>query len=93
MQNGGFFQLSARLARYTGNDTYVHWAEKMWNWLEQSSLIDQSDPTAWKVYDGADISNNCQDPNIHQYSYNYGLLIGGFAYLYNHVSRYTRSTM
>lgn len=27
--NGGFFQLAARLARYTGNQSYITWAEKV----------------------------------------------------------------
>lgn len=76
--------MSARLARYTGNSTYTTWAEKMWNWLESSSLIDQTNPAAWKVYDGADVPD-CVDPNKSQYSYNYGILIGGLAYIYNHV--------
>jgi mannan endo-1,6-alpha-mannosidase len=39
ISNGGFFQLAARLARYTGNQTYADWAEKMWSWVNQSSLV------------------------------------------------------
>src|SRR5450432_1966418 len=32
VSNGAFFQLSARLARYTGNSTYLEWAAKSWDW-------------------------------------------------------------
>lgn len=75
------------MARYTGNETYTQWAEKMWNWMEGSTLINQTDPTAWRVYDGAEITNGeCPVPNVSQYSYNYGILLGGLAYIYNHVS-------
>lgn len=85
--NGAFFQLAARLARYSGNnDTYVQWAEKTWNWLEQSPLIDSSTGAAWRVYDGTQIAGGCTGAEKTQWSYNYGLLIGGLAYMYNHVS-------
>lgn len=84
--NGGFFQLAARLARYTGNQTYVDWTEKMWTWLSESTLIDPGQPQGTRVYDGAGIEGNCMKPNQAQYSYNYGILIGGLAYIYNHVS-------
>ncbi|KAK8247815.1 glycoside hydrolase [Phyllosticta capitalensis] len=43
-----FFQLSARLARYTGNVTYTETAAKAYNWLEKSGLVDASGA----VYDG-----------------------------------------
>ena len=64
MQNGGFFQLASRLARYTANDTYTQWAEKMWDWLSTSTLIDDSDPTAWKINDGAGVGDNCAVPKV-----------------------------
>lgn len=85
LQNGGFFLLSSRLARYVGNnDTYVEWAEKFWDWISTSTLYDDSDPTAIVINDGAGTETNCTQPNPAQYSYNYGLLIGGLAYIYNH---------
>lgn len=31
--NGVSFNLGARLARYTGNDTYAQRAEQTWDWL------------------------------------------------------------
>ena len=88
--NGAYFQLAARLARYTGNTTYATYAEKMWNWLEASVLIDQGDGTTWKVYDGTGVDVQCSDANHAQYSYNYGLLIAGLAYMYDHVSAHPR---
>lgn len=63
----------------------------MWTWIEGSTLIDQSGPkvggVGWQVNDGAEDTNNCVDPNPAQYSYNYGILIGGLAYIYSAVSR------
>lgn len=32
ISDGGFFQLAARLARYTGNTTYADWANKVCFW-------------------------------------------------------------
>ena len=84
--NGGFFQLAARLARYTNNDTYVDWAEKAWDWISSSTLYAPQADGSVRIYDGAEEYTNCQDPNQDQYSYNYGILIAGLAYMYNHVS-------
>ena len=89
--NGGFFQLASRLARYTGNETYAQWADKMWTWIDNSALLNKNNPIAWKVNDGAGIEADCGDPNPAQYSYNYGILLGGLAFIYNHVSRTTTS--
>lgn len=58
----------------------------MWNWIDSTTLINKDDPTAYKVYDGAGTESGCTDNNISPYSYNYGILIGGLAYIYNHVS-------
>lgn len=58
--NGGFFLLAARMARYTGNNnTYVEWAQKMWDWMYQKTVIIDSttDPNAWRVYDGTQDGN------------------------------------
>jgi mannan endo-1,6-alpha-mannosidase len=32
ISNGATFALAARLARYTGNQTYADWAVKIWDW-------------------------------------------------------------
>ncbi|KAK5110592.1 hypothetical protein LTR85_000992 [Meristemomyces frigidus] len=79
--NGGFFMLAARLARYTGNTTYVDWATKSWDWFEDSVLYDNA---TFQVNDGTSDLANCTSADHTQWSYNYGLYLGGLAYLYNH---------
>jgi mannan endo-1,6-alpha-mannosidase len=79
----GLFQLSARLGRYTGNQTYIDWANKIWDWYEDSSLYDAAE---YKIWDGAHTTDNCTDASREQWSYTYGILTAGMAYLYNHVS-------
>lgn len=49
VSNGGFFQIAARLARLTGNQTYVDWSEKIWDWMTNVGFIDGS-------YDVFDVS-------------------------------------
>lgn len=84
--NFGFFQLAARLARYTGNATYVDWAEKQWEWCTSSVLYDNA---TYAIFDGTTITdeNTCPNADHTQWSYNYAIAIGGLAYMYNHVSR------
>lgn len=84
VSNGGFFQLAARLARYTQNETYVEWAEQMWDWWAASPLLDEAN---WQINDGSSTVLNCTDASQIQWTYNYGIFIAGAAYLYNHVSR------
>ncbi|KXL43002.1 glycoside hydrolase family 76 protein [Acidomyces richmondensis BFW] len=79
--NGGFFQLAARLARYTGNQSYITWAEKEWDWFSSSVLFDSS---SFNINDGTNVDQNCTSADHLQWSYNYGLYIAGMAYLYNH---------
>lgn len=83
VSNGCLFQLAARLARYTGNDSYVEWAEKTWDWVTGVSYINTSQ-TAWPVYDGAFISDNCTSVSNLEWTYNSGLFLAGCAYLYNY---------
>ena len=78
--NGGLFQLSARLARYTGNATYSDWAEKIWNWSASSPLLDT---TSWQVADSTSTENGCASQSNIQWTYNYGAYISGAAYMYN----------
>lgn len=70
MTNGGFFQIAARLARFTGNTTYVDWAEKTWDWLASTPLIEQHTATKWDVWDGGHEDKNCTDPVKTYFSYN-----------------------
>lgn len=77
--NTAFLQLSARLARYTGNTTYVDWAEKTWNWMSDVHLISAN----FDVYDGTDDLKNCSDFDGHLWTYNTGALLYGSAMLAN----------
>jgi hypothetical protein len=74
--NGGFFNLAARLARYTGNTTYSDWAEKTWDWMVEAKFIDG---TTYAIYDGAGDLNNCQNPNPLQWTYNNAVFLYGAA--------------
>ncbi|GAM37771.1 glycosyl hydrolase [Talaromyces pinophilus] len=83
ISNGAFFQIAARLARYTNNDTYATWAETVWDWSSTVPLFDNS---TWKIYDMTRISENCKDQDIMQWSYNYGSYATGAAYMYNYTN-------
>lgn len=84
ISNAGLFVISARLARYTGNDTYVDTAEKVWDWLEEIKFVVE-DGDSLNVYDGANIgTNNCSTIHNQEWTYNYAILLAGSAYLYNH---------
>ncbi|RYO86315.1 hypothetical protein DL766_008763 [Monosporascus sp. MC13-8B] len=83
ISNGGFFQMSARLARMTGNDTYFDWAQKVWDWSDSVGLIDKQ----WYfVYDGVDAKDNCATVNPHQFSYTQAVYTYGAAVLYNYTN-------
>jgi mannan endo-1,6-alpha-mannosidase len=77
VSNGGLFQISARLARATGNTTYLEWAEKVWDWTEAVGLID----TDFNVHDGASASHNCTDINPVTFSYSAAIYLYGAAVL------------
>ncbi|ORY17236.1 carboxyl transferase domain-domain-containing protein [Clohesyomyces aquaticus] len=80
--NGGMFQLGARLALYTGNATYAKWAETAFDWMLQSPLITKD----FQIYDGTDVLKGCVDADQLQWTYNYGILIAGAAYMYNYTN-------
>ncbi|KAF2841826.1 glycoside hydrolase family 76 protein [Patellaria atrata CBS 101060] len=80
--NGGLFQISARLARYTGNATYVEWAERVWGWCERIGLIGRGG----EIFDGSDDLLNCTELNHLQWSYNAGAFLYGAANLYNYTN-------
>jgi mannan endo-1,6-alpha-mannosidase len=79
--NGILFNLAARLARYTHNDTYAGWAEKAWDWLVALKYIDDQ----YNIYDGAHIEDNCTVIDKGQWSYNAAVLAEGLAYMYDYV--------
>lgn len=82
ISNGGFFQLAARLARYTGNQTYADWAEKSYDWIITTPLFTSD----YIIYDGAQIENNCTVADKLQWTYNIGTYLMGAANMYNYVS-------
>ena len=79
--NGCFFNLGARLARYTDNSTYADWAEKTWDWMVGVGFM----TVDYKIYDGGHVEHNCTDINKAQFSYNNGVFLLGAAYMYNYV--------
>ncbi|KAL5384564.1 hypothetical protein DPSP01_005361 [Paraphaeosphaeria sporulosa] len=89
--NGGYFQLSARLALFTGNSTYADRAVEIFDWLQNTSPLVTHD---YVVYDGANVEanpskgdmGNCTKPDTNQWTYNYGIMIGGAAYMYNYTN-------
>lgn len=80
ISNGCFFNIASRLARYTGNQTYADWAEKVWDWMTEVKFIDDD----FNIYDGAGVEQNCADINKAQWTYNAGIFLQGTAMMYNH---------
>ncbi len=83
ISNGGFFQISARLARATGNNTYLDWAQKVWDWSETVGIVNNA---SYTVYDGVDSKDNCATVNQHQFSYTQAVYTYGAAVLYNYTN-------
>ncbi|KAI1086449.1 glycoside hydrolase family 76 protein [Rostrohypoxylon terebratum] len=81
--NGCFFNMGARLARYTHNDTYADWAAKTFDWIVGVKYIDED----WNVFDGGHVPYNCTDINRQQYSYNAAILLSGAAYMYDYTNK------
>lgn len=88
VSNGCLFHLAARLARYTSNDTYLDIATHTWDWLVETKLITITGDT-YAVYDGTSVETNCQSFTKYEWTYNYGLLILGCAYLYSYTKNAT----
>ncbi|KAH8888700.1 cell wall glycosyl hydrolase [Thozetella sp. PMI_491] len=82
ISNGCFFNIAARLARFTGNQTYADWANKIFDWETQIGLITSD----FSIYDGTDVNKNCSDSNKIQWSYNHGIYLHGAAYMYNNTN-------
>lgn len=78
--NGGFFQVAARLARYTGNQTFADWATKVWDWSCDIGLISPD----YHVYDGTgdEDGSNCSSINTMEWSYNIASYMHGAAHMY-----------
>ena len=82
ISNGAFFNLAARLAVYTGNQTYADWADKTYEWVAAVGLMSPQ----YHFYDGSHTTLNCTDINRVEWTYNAGIYLLGAAAMYNHVS-------
>ncbi|KAI1402188.1 glycoside hydrolase family 76 protein [Hypoxylon fuscum] len=80
VSNAGFFQTAARLARYTGNQTFGDWATKIWDWSTSVGFVSAD----YHVFDGAgdDKDANCSAVNTDEWSYNIASYIHGAAHMY-----------
>lgn len=80
ISNGCFFNIAARLFKYTANDTYSDWAVKTWDWEAAIGLMSKD----LNFYDGADeTKNNCSETNKIQWTYNLGVHLSGAAAMWN----------
>ncbi|KAI1309857.1 family 76 glycoside hydrolase [Xylaria venustula] len=82
--NACYFNMGARLARYTHNTTYADLAEKTWDLITRLEYVTD----AYDVYDGAHLPN-CTGINKAQFSYNAAMLMQGCAFLYNQTNNAT----
>ncbi|KAI2611879.1 glycoside hydrolase family 76 protein [Hypoxylon sp. NC1633] len=84
VSNGCFFNIAARLARYTGNATYADWATKIFEWEQGVGFINSK----YNVLDGAGNAGtaNCTEINAAQFTYNAGLFMYGAAHMYNYTN-------
>lgn len=80
ISNGCFFNVAARLARYTGNSTYGEWAKKVLDWELSTKLItDQGE-----VKDGVHIGDGkCDNMDQIEWSYNSAIFFSGAAVMYD----------
>lgn len=85
ISNGCFFNIAARLAKYTGNTTYSDWAVKMWDWEIAVGLMSQD----YHFFDGTDDRINCSNINHIQWTYNAGVHMSGAAAMWNIVSAFS----
>ncbi|TVY90477.1 Mannan endo-1,6-alpha-mannosidase [Lachnellula willkommii] len=82
ISNGGFFNLAARLALYTGNSTYADWATKSFDWVTSVGLMGSD----FKVHDGTRIGDNCTAKDNNLWTYNSGIYLLGAAAMYNYTN-------
>lgn len=75
LSNGNFLHLAARLAHYTGNQTFTDWATKITEWSEDAGLVSSKGA----VFDGVSV-NGCK-PNHIQWTANFGIYLSAYAYM------------
>ena len=82
ISNAGMFQMAARLGRFFNDPEYLKQADEIFSWLRSVGFVNlDGDQTT--VYDGANLETNCTDITEKQWSYNFGITLGGAAYMYN----------
>lgn len=82
ISNGYIFHLGARLARFTGNDTYMQISSMVWDWMADVGFIVEKENEI-VIYDGAHVELNCTDITSTSWSYIYGIILSGAAFAYN----------
>lgn len=81
ISNGATFALGARLARYTGNQTYADWASKIYDWTKNVGLIGSK----FEVFDGTDDKSNCATVSDKtEWTYNNAMFLHGSAFMYDY---------
>lgn len=88
ISQGCLFNIAARLALYTGNQTYADWADKAWNWMVESNLIESG---TYYIPDGLH-TDNCSNITPYQWTYNAGIFLNGAAAMYNLTTGSTQET-
>ena len=81
LSNGAFFQLAARLAKYTGNQTYADWATKSYDWSNDVGLVGND----FEVFDGTSVYDSCETLNRLRWTYAAGSFMYGSAVMTNFV--------
>ncbi|KAL8364674.1 hypothetical protein RB595_003788 [Gaeumannomyces hyphopodioides] len=80
LANTCFLNLGARLAKFTGNETYAKYSERVWDWLWNIEYVDHQ---TYAVYYGAPMNQNCASMAKQQYSGSAAWLTEGAAFMYN----------
>lgn len=77
ISNGAFFNVAARLAAHTHNETYATWATRIWDWTSAVGLISDD----YHVYDRAGDADgaNCSSLDHTEWTHNTGVFLHGAA--------------
>jgi mannan endo-1,6-alpha-mannosidase len=86
ISNGGVFQLAARLARFTNNQTYYAWTETVWDWSVSLNLLNNK----YDVNDDAGETSNYTNIDHTKWSYNIAIYLYGAAVLHNYIGGWNK---
>ena len=82
IQNELFLVVAARLSLRTneenGSTVYLEWAQRTWEWLKNSGMINSFN----LINSGLDQDNNCENDGKPTWTYNQGVILGGLIDLY-----------